>query len=45
MHRRFVERDEIAERFAAKRVDVSDERLEVDEVIVCLHPGLRHFLA
>ncbi len=45
MHRRLEERDEIAERFAAEGVDVSNQRLEVDEVVVGLHPGLRHLLA
>ncbi len=45
MHRRLEERDEVAERFAAEGVDVSDERLEVDEVVVGLHPGLCHLLA
>ncbi len=45
VHRGLEERDEIAERFAGEGIDVSHERLEVDEVVVGLHPGLCHLLA
>ena len=45
MHCRLEERDEVAERFAAERIDVSNQRFKVDEVVVGLHPGLCHFLA
>lgn len=45
MHCGLEERDEVAEGLSGKAVDVAHEGLEVDQVVVCLHPRLRHLLA